>query len=64
METQRIVTKYATAKRSADVLGVPKTRVEKLIRLARSSAEESVIETEKLIGTNTGQKSSSKKGYK
>jgi hypothetical protein len=38
--------------------------VEKLVRLARSSAEESVIETEKLIGTNTGQKNGSKKSYK
>ena len=38
MTAQRITSPFATPERSADVLGVPKTRASKLIELARSAA--------------------------
>jgi hypothetical protein len=38
MIAQRITSPFATPERSADVLGVPKTRAKRLIKLARSSA--------------------------
>ena len=38
MTAQRITSPFATPERSADVLGVPKARANRLIKLARSSA--------------------------
>jgi hypothetical protein len=38
MAAQRINSPFATPERSADVLGVPKARASRLIKLARSSA--------------------------
>lgn len=65
MTAQHITSPFATPERSADVLGVSKTRATKLIRWARSSASRSQgISTVDTSRKSDNEKNVSKKSVK